>query len=88
LPVKVVGTSTGPIAAGAKVFYEKGCLNCHLIDGYGGRRGPNLTHVANRLNQGEIILRIANGGVNMPAFAGNLTPEQMHQLTAFLLSRR
>ncbi|HEV2207264.1 MAG TPA: cytochrome b N-terminal domain-containing protein [Verrucomicrobiae bacterium] len=88
LPLKVVGSLTGPATEGARLFYEKGCLNCHLISGYGGRRGPNLTLVGRKLNQEQIVLRIANGGVNMPAFAGSLTREQMAQLTAFLLSRR
>lgn len=88
LTADVVGATTGPIAEGAKVFYQKGCINCHLIGNDGGRRGPDLTVIASKLTHDQMILRISNGGLNMPAFASNLTPEQMSNLVAFLESRR
>jgi ubiquinol-cytochrome c reductase cytochrome b subunit len=88
LPEKVVGATAGPVAVGAHVFYAKACLNCHLIDGYGGRRGPDLTYVGDRLSKDDMILRIVNGGGNMPAFGSMLSPQEISVLAAFLQSRK
>jgi ubiquinol-cytochrome c reductase cytochrome b subunit len=88
LPEQVVGAASGPVAEGARLFYSKGCLNCHLIGEFGGRRGPDLTAIGSLLTKDQIILRIANGGVNMPAFASALTRTEMDGLTAFLQSRK
>ncbi len=88
LPESVVGTSTGPIAIGAELFHEKGCANCHRVSGLGGERGPDLTDVGNRLNRDQTILRILNGGTNMPSFAHILKPEEINSLVAFLQSRK
>jgi mono/diheme cytochrome c family protein len=35
-----------------------------------------------------MILRISNGGVNMPAYAANLTPADLDALVAFLQTRK
>jgi ubiquinol-cytochrome c reductase cytochrome b subunit len=88
LSSSVIGTTNGPVILGAQLFHDKGCLNCHLIAGNGGRRGPDLSEVAGRLFPEQMILRIANGGVNMPAYAANLTPEQMDEIVAFLQTRK
>lgn len=32
LPEKIVGATSGPVFEGSKLFRQKGCLNCHLID--------------------------------------------------------
>jgi ubiquinol-cytochrome c reductase cytochrome b subunit len=88
LPEKVVGATSGPVFAGAKAFRDRGCLNCHLIDGYGGRRGPDLTYVGDKLSESDIVIRIVNGGVNMPALGKVVTPEELAQITAFLQSRK
>ncbi len=87
LGAEVVGTSEGPVADGARAFHEKGCLNCHLVQGRGGRRGPDLSRIGERLTRDQMTLRIANGGTNMPAYAQNLTPEEMNAILDFLASR-
>jgi ubiquinol-cytochrome c reductase cytochrome b subunit len=88
LPERVVGATSGPVFEGAKLFHAKGCLNCHLIDHYGGRRGPDLTYIGDTLSESDIVIRIVNGGVNMPAFFNALKPDELAQITAFLQSRK
>jgi ubiquinol-cytochrome c reductase cytochrome b subunit len=88
LSPSVVGATTGPVFIGAQLFQTKGCLYCHLIGNDGGKRGPDLTDVADRLSKDQMILKISNGGVNMPANASNITPAEMDALVAFLQTRK
>jgi ubiquinol-cytochrome c reductase cytochrome b subunit len=87
LTPRIVGAISGPVFVGAQLFQEKSCLDCHLIQGRGGIRGPDLTFIADRLTQNDIIIRIVNGGRNMPAFGATLKPEELNDLVAFLESR-
>jgi len=88
LTPEIIGAAGGPVYEGARLFREKACLNCHLIEGHGGRRGPDLTYVADKLTRDALIIRIVNGGVNMPAFGATLKPAEIDDLVAFLQSRR
>jgi ubiquinol-cytochrome c reductase cytochrome b subunit len=87
LPAHVVGATSGPIADGAKVFYDKGCEFCHVVSGYGGIRGPALTDAGDRLTREQMRTRILSGAENMPSYTGNLTTEEMSVLLTFLESR-
>jgi len=88
LKPEVVGATTGPVAEGAALFHSKGCLNCHLIEGEGGRRGPNLSRIGNLLDKDQLVIRISNGGTNMPSFAGTLKPNELEAIVIFLQSRK
>jgi ubiquinol-cytochrome c reductase cytochrome b subunit len=88
LSEQVIGATSGPVFEGARLFHDKACLNCHLIQGHGGRRGPDLTHIADKLTHDNMVIRIVNGGDNMPAFGSSLKPQEIDALVAFLQSRR
>jgi ubiquinol-cytochrome c reductase cytochrome b subunit len=88
LPAEVVGAKNGPVFEGARLFELRGCINCHSIQGYGGRRGPDLSEIGEKLPVEQMILRISNGASNMPAYASSLTPAEMDELVAFLQSRK
>ena len=87
LSAAVVGTTSPPIVTGARLFHDRGCEFCHTVDGQGGMRGPDLTDVAHRLSVNDLRIKIANGGSNMPSFAGILTHDDLDNLVAFLESR-
>jgi ubiquinol-cytochrome c reductase cytochrome b subunit len=87
LPASLVRSADPVIVTGAQLFYDKGCEFCHMVQGHGGSRGPNLTDVAQRLGVDDIKIRILSGGGNMPSFAGILTRQDLDNLIAFLESR-
>jgi ubiquinol-cytochrome c reductase cytochrome b subunit len=87
LPAQVVGSDSGLVADGAKVFHDKGCEYCHRVSGYGGIRGPDLTYAGDTMTPAQMTTRIYSGGANMPSYNGNLTPQQLSALLVFLSSR-
>jgi ubiquinol-cytochrome c reductase cytochrome b subunit len=86
IPASVTFAKPELVKKGASLFYSKGCLYCHKINNLGGLRGPDLTIIQNRLTHNEIIIRIINGGENMPAFGGSLKEEELKAIVAFLES--
>jgi len=88
LPVTVTSGLTPQQQKGAQLFIKKDCFACHAIAGAGGRRGPDLSEVASRLQRDRIVQRILTGGAaGMPAYAGNITPQELDDLVAFLETR-
>ena len=88
LSEQIIGATTGPVASGGQTFSTRGCIYCHTISGHGGRRGPELTTVGDRLTSQQMVVRILNGGYNMPAYGGILSSEEVTNLVVFLQSRR
>ena len=84
----VVGNVSDDAKAGAVLFSKKACIYCHTISGDGGKRGPELTTVGDRLTSDQLTIKIANGGGNMPAYGANLSEEELHDLVSFLETRK
>jgi mono/diheme cytochrome c family protein len=49
---------------------------------------PDLTYIADKLTRDNMVIRIVNGGNNMPAFGSSLKPQELDALVAFLESRK
>jgi len=88
LTADIIGASSGPVYEGAMVFNKMACLFCHTIEGHGGKRGPNLTWIADRLTRDQLTLRIMNGAYNMPVFGRILSTAETDNLLDFLSTRK
>lgn len=88
LSAEVIGNVNPAEMHGAELFYKKACIYCHAISENGGSRGPDLTHVGNRLTNEQLIIKIVNGGVNMPSFGSILSSNDLNDLTSFLMTRK
>lgn len=87
LPPSLTDSLSPQARQGAVLFHDKRCESCHMMEGYGGLRGPNPTYVADRITTQQMEWRILNGGHNMPAFAGILHPQEVNNILAFLHTR-
>jgi mono/diheme cytochrome c family protein len=74
-------------AAGAAVFKSAGCGSCHTMKAAGtnGQIGPNLDQV--RPDYAVAHLMVEQGGGGMPPFAGQLSPQQIRDVSAFVATR-
>ncbi len=84
LPVTVTQGLQGGRAQGAQLFQDLACHGCHTVAGTGGKSGPDLTTVGNRLTREQLTTRILTGGNNMPAYGASVRPEDMSALIDFL----
>jgi ubiquinol-cytochrome c reductase cytochrome b subunit len=84
VPEHLLRKATALERQGALVFQVKQCRNCHILGESGGERGPDLSHVAVRLTQDQLIRQVIQGGGNMPAYGNNLSPAETTALVAFL----
>lgn len=56
----------GSIANGASLFTNQGdCNSCHMIDGQGGRQGPDLSRVGERRSPEELLSDILNPHIDV-----------------------
>jgi ubiquinol-cytochrome c reductase cytochrome b subunit len=90
LPLTAIKSSSpdSTVIEGVNLFYNKGCLYCHTINHYGGKAGPNLTTIGNRLSPEALKIRIVNGGTNMPSYGGILSKDELNKIVAFLSTQK
>ena len=88
LTAEVIGNVNPEAKNGGDLFYKKACIYCHTISGTGGKRGPGLTYVSDRLTKDQITIKIVNGGGNMPSYGATLTGRELDDLVAFLVTRK
>lgn len=72
---------------GDQIFGQK-CAMCHSVQGKGGRIGPELTTVAARLGDNELVEKIrnpkkSNPNSTMPSFKG-LPKGELEALAGYL----
>ncbi|MGB6692060.1 MAG: cytochrome b N-terminal domain-containing protein [Terracidiphilus sp.] len=88
VPVNDLKERTPLERAGAIVFQNKQCRNCHSIGGEGGMRGPALDTIASQMTQDQMIRQVLQGGGNMPAYGNALSPAETTALVHFLITLR
>jgi ubiquinol-cytochrome c reductase cytochrome b subunit len=87
--VTVVHASSATVAAGHKLFEEKGCEHCHGANGIGvAGKGPALYTVGKRLKKDAIARQIREGGSEMPAFGSALQPDEISALVDMLSKKK
>jgi mono/diheme cytochrome c family protein len=78
------GTETGVDAAGARVFADAGCGDCHILQAADatGKVGPNLDET--RPDVERVERQVRNGGGGMPAFEDRLSDEEIREVSEFV----
>ena len=73
-------------AKGRDLFNNWGCSSCHsLADAQAtGHVGPSLDQNSN-LTHDFVVSRVTNGQGPMPAFAGQMTPEEIEQVSSYIV---
>jgi cytochrome c5 len=75
----------GDPEAGESVFAEN-CSVCHGSDGHGGSGGPDLRTMPLAKTEEGAIGQVTNGGGGMPAFQGQLSPEEIEDVAAYVVT--
>lgn len=88
VPAKDYKTLSAYDQQGAKALHNYLCISCHMIDGVGGYRGPNLTYVGDRLTYSQIVTRITYGGNGMPQFGSKMSNKTLNSIVQYLLTRK
>jgi len=89
VPVYAAPDSKADEQAGALLYRDKGCPQCHGADLAGNKKGPSLADIRNdkAWPPEKVTKQITDGGAKMPPFADSLTDQEVAQLVAFLRAK-
>jgi len=75
--------------AGAGLYRDKGCPQCHGADLNGNKKGPSLADIRTdpAWPAEKITKQIMDGGQKMPPFGDSLTDQEIAQIVAFLRAK-
>jgi len=75
--------------AGAVLYRDKGCPQCHGADLKGNKKGPSLDELRNdpAWPPQRITKQITEGGPKMPPFGESLTDPEVAQLVTYLRAK-
>ncbi len=66
-------------------MFSEECSVCHGATGHGGNGGPDLTTMPKAKEQKGAEEQVTNGGGGMPAFAGQLSEEEIANVAAYVV---
>jgi mono/diheme cytochrome c family protein len=86
------GATEADEKAGAILFRDKGCPQCHGVGGVGGVPGKNAPALVDirsdkQWTPARITEQILNGGQKMPPFSESVTDAEAAQLVAYLRAK-
>jgi mono/diheme cytochrome c family protein len=81
--------SKADVQAGAVLYRDKGCPQCHGADLSGNKKGPALADIGSdpAWPPEKITKQITDGGPKMPPFGESLTDPEVAQLVAYLRAK-
>jgi quinohemoprotein ethanol dehydrogenase len=82
-PEQPTNAGAGNATAGKQVYAEN-CSVCHGADGGGGNGGPSLESSDRARQVDQVIAQVTNGGGGMPSFKGQLTEQQIRDVSAYV----
>lgn len=77
--------------SGEQVYAANGCSNCHVLNGQGGRQGPDLTHAGASHDAKWLADHVKDPkahkpGSRMPSFQGRISDADLTALGEYLAS--
>jgi quinohemoprotein ethanol dehydrogenase len=83
--VAVVFAEGDPDYAAGEILFQQTCLPCHGDDGMGGHN--NAMPLNNITDIRDAITIVSTGRNSMPTFTGALTPEQIRDVSGYVVDR-